>query len=143
MKYILIFIFIQIFSNNLFGKTDKYDFLKSDNLSNNTQYFKNSTSPHFEKIIFSSGNIFKGEIKDGKYNGPGVFIWSDGRKYEGIFEDGKKHGHGKWSSNNGEYFVGEWKNGKKNGHGIFTYPDGSKYIGKWENGRKNGYGIEF
>jgi hypothetical protein len=41
---------------------------------------------------------YKGEIKDGKRNGYGEFIYSDGNVY-----------------------VGEWKNGRKNGHGRITF----------------------
>jgi hypothetical protein len=42
----------------------------------------------------------KGEYKNGKKNGFGIYLWPDGRKYEGY-----------------------WKDGYQDGSGIFTYND--------------------
>ena len=45
-------------------------------------------------LEFSTGAIYKGEIKDGKFNGHGKFIKSDGLYYDGEYLNGLKHGKG-------------------------------------------------
>ena len=48
---------------------------------------------------------YKGEIKNGKPNGQGIYTYTDGRKY-----------------------IGQWKDGKINGRGTYTSPFRWKYI---------------
>ena len=36
----------------------------------------------------------KGEFKNGKPNGDGIFTWLDGRKYDGQWKDGVRDGKG-------------------------------------------------
>lgn len=36
-----------------------------------------------------NGEIYDGEIKDGKFNGYGKLYWPNGNWFEGIFKDGK------------------------------------------------------
>ena len=61
--------------------------------------------------------VYKGEWKDNKMDGIGVFLWEDNKKY-----------------------IGEYKNDKKDGFGIFIWPDGRRYEGGWHNGKQHGYG---
>ena len=35
------------------------------------------------EIRFSNGNVYRGEMKDDKRHGKGVFLWVDGERYEG------------------------------------------------------------
>jgi len=107
---------------------------------------------------------YKGEYKEGKYNGQGTFNYPFGTIYEGEWKDGKKHGQGTLTSHSGDKYVGEfkygersgqgtytwsngdkyvgrWKDDKRNGQGTYTYPDGGKYVGRWKDNKRNGYGV--
>ena len=62
-----------------------------------------SSIHHFS--IFSLGEYiwedrrrYKGDWKNNKMDGNGIFEWPDGRTYEGEYENDKKHGIGlfKW-----------------------------------------------
>ena len=61
---------------------------------------------------YSDGSKYKGEMKDGKRHGRGVFVRPDGMKYEG-----------------------EWRNDKPGGQGTITSPDGKQRSGIWEDGK--------
>ena len=79
---------------------------------------------------------YKGEYKEGKYNGQGTFNYPFGTIYEGEWKDGKKHGQGTLTSHSGDKYVGEFKGGKRNGKGTTTFGKGKwagdKYVGKWK-----------
>jgi len=62
-------------------------------------------------VLYSDGQIYVGEWKDGKPEGVGVKTWPDGRIYDG-----------------------KWLAGRPCGEGIKTYKDGSQRRGKWEDG---------
>ena len=46
------------------------------------------------EYIWPDGRKYKGEWKDNRIHGWGVFTWSDGRKYTGNYVNDKKHGFG-------------------------------------------------
>ena len=54
----------------------------------------------------------KGEWKDGKQNGKGIFTTLEGETYNGGWKDGS------WGY----------------GQGTYTFPNGNKYVGSWKNG---------
>ena len=54
-----------------------------------------------ETITLSDGTVYKGQTRNGQFNGQGTYTWPDGDKY-----------------------VGEWKNHKTHGQGTFTNADG-------------------
>ena len=87
---------------------------------------------------------YKGEYKEGKYNGQGTFNYPFGTIYEGEWKDGKKHGQGTLTSHSGDKYVGEFKGGKRNGKGVFTFGKGKwagdKYVGKFKEGVYHGKG---
>ncbi len=56
-----------------------------------------------------------------------VFIFSNGNKYEGQTKDGKMHGRGTNTWSNGDKYVGDWVDGSRTGNGIYTWPSGNKY----------------
>lgn len=39
----------------------------------------------------TNGEVFDGEIKNGKFNGYGKLFWSNSKWFEGIFVDGKPY----------------------------------------------------
>jgi len=59
--------------------------------------------------VSETNDIYKGEYKDGKYNGKGNLRYSNGNIYEG-----------------------EWKNGKRDGKGIMRFGDGKLKGEKYE-----------
>ena len=92
---------------------------------------------------------YKGEYKEGKYNGQGTFYYTDGSVYVGEFKGGKRNGKGtttfgkgKWA---GDKYVGKWKDDKplmaSVGKGTYTWSNGNKYVGEYKDGKLNGYGI--
>jgi hypothetical protein len=40
--------------------------------------------------VFESGGIYKGEWRDGRLNGKGIYITDDGRKFEGLWKNGER-----------------------------------------------------
>eukprot|EP00808_Paulinella_micropora_P031028 g75249.t1 len=102
-------------------------------------------------------------------NGYGVFKLSDGSMYKGDFKDGKQEGHGVYTNSGniatkralkkkkeakssqqqeeqqqvqheGFMYEGQWKEGQMHGWGVFTEKDGRRYEGEWVNGRMHGTG---
>ena len=74
---------------------------------------------------FNNGDNYRGEYKNGKPDGYGVYTWANGSTYEGYFANGLKAGKGKWKKSpeqpggpTNEY-NGEYQNDKKCGQGEF------------------------
>ena len=93
------------------------------------------------RIIFSNGNEYIGEWKNGFFNGRGIMNYSNGDKYEGHWKNDLFNGYGIMNYSNGDKYEGEWKNNLFNGYGIMNYSNGDKYKGQWENDFFDGYGI--
>jgi hypothetical protein len=116
-----------------------------------------------ETIKYDNGDVYDGEVKDGKRHGKGKMIYSDnmvyegewnddnrkgrgkltfpdGSYYDGEFKDNKMEGNGKMKFSNGVIYEGEWKNSQCDGIGKMTYIDGAIYQGNWLDGQKNGKG---
>lgn len=85
-------------------------------------------------FTYADGVIYKGEFKDKFEHGKGMYIFPNGNKYIGEVKKGKIDGYGTyiWKTT-GHKYVGEFKNDKKNGKGTLTYPDGKIEKGTWEN----------
>lgn len=81
--------------------------------------------------------------KNGEYHGKGKIIWASGDVYKGSFKKGHYHGYAvmKWIS--GELYEGKWKNDVKHGYGELTWKDGSKYAGRWKKDKMHGIGIMY
>ena len=84
---------------------------------------------------------YKGEFKEGKANGKGIYTWANGSKYEGEYKDGKMHGKGIITWANGSKYEGEYKDGKMHGKGIYTWANGNKYDGEFKDSKMHGKGI--
>ena len=72
------------------------------------------------KKKYTNGNIYEGELKDGKFHGRGKFTWPTGQVYEGEYKDGKRDGIGKYTLTDGTVYRGNFSNGKMNGIGKIT-----------------------
>ena len=134
-------------------------------------YFKNGFINIFNisdntTIEYSNGDIYNGDVVDGKRQGYGIMTYANGDIYEGNWTSDLKSGYGEmncegwiykgdWENDHengygiccykneheGYVYDGEWKDGEKSGRGKMTYPDGDEYDGEWEYDKKNGYGI--
>ena len=62
--------------------------------------------------VWTDGDRYAGEVKQGKPDGVGVFTWASGARHEG-----------------------EWRQGKRHGHGVAVTADGSETAGRWTDDR--------
>lgn len=99
------------------GELKKNIALKSWTTSDNTHYYaREKTDIEAGKAIavYTSGNIYMGDFKNGRRDGWGTYFWKDA-----------------------EYcYMGEWKDGLKDGVGYMIYPGDSDYLYKsavWTN----------
>lgn len=84
---------------------------------------------------------YKGDTKDGKQHGRGVYRFACGDIYEGDFVNGKQHGQGVYRFTNGNVYEGEYVENKMQGHGVYRAADGCVYDGEWVDGKKHGHGV--
>jgi len=63
-------------------------------------------------------------------NGFGTAVYTDGDKYVGEWKDGKRYGQGTKTLANGNKYVGEFKDSKATGRGTFTWGSGNEYVGE-------------
>jgi radial spoke head protein 1 len=94
----------------------------------------------FVPIQYSNGDVYKGNIKEGKRTGEAIYKYKSGANYEGNFCEDEFDRIGKLSYPSGEYYKGYFKNSKKEGEGMYYYKNGNSFSGIWENGVKNGFG---
>lgn len=80
----------------------------------------------FNKIMEYTGSSYKGDIKDGRLEGKGVYSFPTLTKYDGELKDGMFHGKGTLSFENGAKYEARWVNGRALG-GTYTFPDGLVY----------------
>jgi hypothetical protein len=94
---------------------------------------KRAITLFFLILFFTSFVIgqYKGDWKDGRYHGKGIFIDASGGRYEGDFVKSKKHGYGMQYYSNGAKFEGEWIRNKKS-NGTYYFSNLKKEI--WVNG---------
>ncbi|MBI3714760.1 MAG: caspase family protein [Betaproteobacteria bacterium] len=91
---------------------------------------------------FISKNFrYKGDFKDGKKQGRGVYEWSNGDKFDGTFVDDKPSGSGKWDFASGDKYAGEVVNGVIVGKGVFIARNGDRFEGPFVDGKPNGKGV--
>ena len=93
-----------------------------------------------EKITLSSGDIYEGEVIEGKANGRGVENYTNGDKYEGYFKNGERNGHGKYIYVTGDIYEGNYKEGDSNGQGSYKWKQGLIYKGEFQKGKMHGLG---
>ena len=97
----------------------------------------------FGKYIYSTGDIYEGEFKNGYKDGKGKYTYCNKDVYEGDYKEGKIHGKGKYTYVEGDIYEGEYFNGRREGKGTYKYSNGNKYVGKWKEGKKHGFGIYY
>jgi SH3-like domain-containing protein len=90
--------------------------------------------------LYSNGEKYDGEFKNGELSGHGTYTYLDGSKYEGEFANGVRHGQGTLKIIDGMTYVGHWANDLPNGQGVKTLADGMQYSGEFKNGLMYGSG---
>jgi amyotrophic lateral sclerosis 2 protein len=103
-----------------------------------------------EVVEHSSGKttktVFDGQWKCDKFEGHGTIIYASGDVYKGSVKEGKPHGQGvlkqgKFMGSGASVYVGEWSLGFRNGYGVLDdIVAGEKYMGMWCNDMKSGSG---
>jgi hypothetical protein len=63
--------------------------------------------------------------------GRGSLVWTDGDAYVGEFKDGQFNGRGRFVGQNGSFYDGDFEDHLSNGFGIRRYSNGDWYEGSW------------
>ena len=85
-------------------------------------------------IIYSNGDKYVGDVRDGLPDGYGTIASIDGDMYSGWWKNGRQHGHGTYIWTDGDFFIGMSKDGERHGKGAY-FVDGEMYEEEWENGQ--------
>ncbi len=83
---------------------------------------------------------YRGQFRDGDFNGKGRYDYANGDRYIGQWKDGEINGRGTFTWKEGDRHTGEWKDGKEHGKGVQRLANGSTYRGDFVNGKRHGYG---
>lgn len=117
----------------------------SSSSSSNVGCLKGNCQNGYGEQSFGNGTIYKGQYKNGKFEGKGVLtVTGDGQEifsvfydggltYSGTWVNGTLNGTGKIVSNDGIFtYYGGFKNSKYNGKGKYDgYNDGSYWWGEF------------
>ncbi len=90
-------------------------------------------------IRYDNGDIYKGQIKNGKREGLGTCYYANKDKYEGMWKNDYMECVGKYIYRDGSFYSGDFKNGCKEGIGVYNCDD-YKYIGQYYADRKGRIG---
>jgi hypothetical protein len=92
------------------------------------------------EVVFPDGDRYKGEFKEGLFNGWGLYKSRSGDQYEGEFSGNMKQGRGTFLSETGDKYAGDFKNDMKEGKGMLNFVNGDKYVGEFSADMMNGKG---
>lgn len=102
--------------------TKKGYFCEDDDIKKNVVLKSWTTS---DKVQFYAKE--KTDIENGK----AIAVYSNGDIYIGDFKDGKRNGWGTYFWNSQKiWYMGEWKDGLKDGVGYMAFPEGGDYLYK-------------
>ena len=93
-------------------------------------------------MVYTTGQKFIGNFKDGLRHGDGVFILLGGRKIVGVWQENEIV-EGTYTMPDGTKYAGQWKYRERNGRGELTYPDGRRYVGEFKSDQRHGKGTLF
>ncbi|KAJ8601334.1 hypothetical protein CTAYLR_007245 [Chrysophaeum taylorii] len=85
------------------------------------------------------GTVYRGEFARNVIMGSGSYEWPDGSTYTGEVRDGLRHGRGAFAGALGRY-DGEWQRGQRHGAGTMTYSASCVYTGEWVQNKRHGQG---
>ena len=104
---------------------------------------KKSTGGGNIEMLESFKDDETGCVKGDCKNGTGTYVWTSGNRYIGEFKNGLRHGFGSFYFDNGDFYIGEWKANEQSGYGVYEYATKGKYqkyMGQWVNGKRQGFG---
>lgn len=87
-------------------------------------------------VVFSNGDRYDGDYKNGKFEGCGTYAYANFGEYIGQLHQSKSNGSGTLAFNNGNRYIGEFQDGKCQGSGTFILADGTVVSGSWKNGEQ-------
>jgi len=91
-------------------------------------------------VTFTITNNTKSQCISGDcVNGNGKKLYSNGDSYEGEFKNGETNGYGKLSYVDGSSYEGEFNDGQTICRGVVTHKDGYQLAGNWKNNVQVGY----
>jgi hypothetical protein len=80
--------------------------------------------------IWANGDMYEGELKDGKMDDYGIYRWSDGDIYQGYFRGSKQSMDGAaYYAESNNVYEGMWRDGKREGRGVLRWGNGDIYEG--------------
>lgn len=89
----------------------------------------------------SSGDMYEGFFKGGKYDGYGVYAWANGATYAGEWKEGARNGDAMIYYSDGSSGPVVYNNDEfKSGYALYNYESGNTYEGEVVNGEFNGFG---
>jgi hypothetical protein len=121
-------------------------------------------------VVFTNGNQFKGEIKNGSVSDGELFykvagaeelgykkgVWQNGLFtgkatlpltpkgfFKGYVKNDARQGEGTMKFADGAIYSGNWENDNLSGQGKYQFTDGTYYEGMWKEGKQNGYGVRY
>lgn len=96
------------------------------------------TGPAFAFYELENGEIYFGDIEEGKRHGTGTLIHPNDDTYIGDFEDGVASGYGVYEGVAGDATLGEFEDGKPTGATTYIAPNGDSYQGIFHEGVPQG-----
>ncbi len=124
MKQTVIFLLLFLSVNSVF--------------SQNTGCVYGDCKDGYGKYVWTNGDEYIGNWKNGKQDGEGSYSFSSGSKYTGEFKDGLRYGTGTYVWPDGEKHTGQWMNDKQYGEGSYYRKDGTVLTGVWKEGKYKG-----
>lgn len=91
-------------------------------------------------VSFPNGDRYKGNFRDGLFDGWGELAYKNGDRYEGYFKNDIKSGEGIYTFANGDRYVGQFANDQKSGKGTLLLSDGERYVGEFKGDTPTGKG---
>ena len=88
----------------------------------------------------STDAVIRGSFKDGELTGPAFAFYEleNGEIYFGDVEEGKRQGTGTLIHPNDDTYIGDFENGVASGYGVYEGAAGDATLGEFENGKPNG-----
>jgi hypothetical protein len=84
--------------------------------------------------MFSNGDIYSGSLKEGLFNGDGIYTFASGDVQSGRFLNGFLEGNGSYTWQDATRYEGMFSSGQMHGCGTLQFPSGNRLSGIWKNG---------
>lgn len=85
---------------------------------------------------------YRGDIRNGTFNGYGLIVYENDDRYEGQIVNGRPNGKGMfYAASENRRYEGDFRNGEFHGQGKYTFADGGRYTGQFAGGQPHGRGV--